>query len=76
MPDREYNTVEDKICEGCSKRTWMAVGYVCEVYEFPRKSYGYRMGKCAINGRKHNSSSNLPKSKVRVGQQKTKRKGD
>jgi hypothetical protein len=75
MPDREYNTVEDEICEGCSKRIWMAVGYVCEVYEFPRKTYGYRMGKCAINGRKNKQSANATASRVRVGQQKNKRSG-
>jgi hypothetical protein len=73
MPNREYNTVEDEICEGCPKRIWMAVGYVCETYEFPRKTYGYRMGKCAINGRK--AASNKPASRVRVGQQKNKRSG-
>jgi hypothetical protein len=71
MPNREYNTVEKEICGGCSKCMWVAVGYVCKVYEFPRKSSGYRLGECAFNPKTRTSS----KSRVRAGQQKTKRAG-
>ena len=69
MPDREYNIGDEDVCGGCKKRQWMAVGWVCQPYEFPGKTFGHRFGECALNPKTHISKN----VRVREGQQKTKR---
>jgi len=72
MTERILNTGIQDICEGCSKSTgWVATGYLCSVYADPRKSFGYRHGECAFNQK----SKITKKTRVRAGQQKTKRIG-
>lgn len=68
MP-RQYNVGDPAICEGCKKRQWMAVGYVCQVYENPKKTTGHSIGECGFN--EHFKSGVV--TRIRAGQQKTKR---
>ncbi len=67
MGNQILNTGSVEICEGCSHSPWWcATGYACSVYSDPRKTFGYRNGKCAFN-----QKTKLTKNaKVRVGQQK------
>jgi len=71
MINQVFNTGEAKVCEGCSKSPWWcATGYACSIYYDPRKTFGYRSGECAFNQKSKNSKV----SKVRVGQQKQRKK--
>lgn len=71
MEKQTLNTGEASVCEGCSKSPyWCATGYACGVYSDPRKTFGYRQGECAFNQKTKSTAGN----KVRVGQQKQKKK--
>jgi hypothetical protein len=71
MPDRQYNSGDEKVCGGCSKRVVVWGSLVCQPYAHPMKTYGHRFGECALNPKFHESK----KDRVREGQKKNKRIG-
>ena len=64
------------MCEGCNKaHRWSATGWKCRAYAEPLKVPAIKnFGRCPLN-QKEQVLTEKDKQRVRVGQQKTRRKG-